>query len=165
MKLVVGLGNPGEKYSKNRHNAGFIIVDELASKNSLLWENSTKFNAEICVSKDFILVKPQTFMNKSGEAVSKILSFYKIDNKDLLVIHDDVDLQFGEIKKQFGASSAGHKGVESIIDHIGSQNFWRVRAGIGRSEDKNIPTEDWVLQNFTDDQLEKIKNLSSEITI
>lgn len=163
MKLIVGLGNPGEEYSKNRHNTGFIIVNEIASKNSMFWENSSKFDAEITVSEDFILVKPQTYMNKSGDAVSKILNFYKIDFNDLVVIHDDVDLQFGEIKRQLGASSAGHKGVESIIEKLSSQDFWRIRVGVGRSEDKNIPTDDWVLQNFTDDQLEKIKDLSSGI--
>ncbi|MBU0535274.1 MAG: aminoacyl-tRNA hydrolase [Patescibacteria group bacterium] len=163
MKLIVGLGNPGEKYFKNRHNTGFIIVDEIASKNSLSWENSSKFNAEIAVSKDFILAKPQTYMNKSGEAVFKILNFYKVDTSDLVVIHDDVDLQFGEIKKQLGVSSAGHKGVESIIEKLSSQDFWRIRVGVGKSEDKNIPTDDWVLQNFTDEQLEKIKSKVSEI--
>lgn len=163
MKLIVGLGNPGVEYSKNRHNTGFIIANEIAAKNSLSWENSSKFDAEIAVSKDFILVKPQTYMNKSGEAVSKILNFYKIDIEDLLVIHDDVDLQFGEIKKQLGASSAGHKGVESIIEKLSSQEFWRIRVGVGRPEDINIPTEDWVLQNFSDGQLEKIKNKVSEI--
>lgn len=163
MKLIVGLGNSGEEYSKNRHNTGFIIVDEFASKNSMLWENSSKFDAEMCVSKDFILAKPQTFMNNSGDAVSKILSFYKIGIENLLVIHDDVDLQFGEVKKQLGASSAGHKGVESIIEKIGTQEFWRVRVGVGRPEDKNIPTEEWVLRDFTDEEVAKIKNISSEI--
>lgn len=165
MRLVVGLGNPGEEYSKNRHNAGFIVVDEIASKNAMSWENSSKFDTEIAVSKDFILAKPQTYMNKSGEAVSKILSFYKIGLNNLVVIHDDVDLQFGELKKQLNASSAGHKGVESVIEKIGSQEFWRIRVGVGRSEDKNIPTDDWVLQNFTGGQLKKIKSKVSEIVL
>jgi PTH1 family peptidyl-tRNA hydrolase len=163
MKLIVGLGNPGVEYSKNRHNTGFIIVDECVTKKSMSWENSSKFNAEICVSKDFILAKPQTFMNNSGDAVSKILNFYKIDIGDLLVIHDDVDLQFGEVKKQMGAGSAGHKGVGSIIEKIGTQEFWRVRVGVGRSEDTNMPTEEWVLRDFTDEELVKIKNISSEV--
>ena len=163
MKLVAGLGNPGEEYFKNRHNTGFIIVDDFASKNGLSWENSSKFNAEIAISKNFILAKPQTFMNNSGESVSKILSFYKIDIGNLLIIHDDVDLQFGEIKKQLGSSSAGHKGVESVIEKLGSQDFWRIRIGIGRPEDKNIPTDDWVLQDFKEEELKKIKSISSEI--
>jgi PTH1 family peptidyl-tRNA hydrolase len=161
MKLIVGLGNPGKEYSRNRHNAGFIIVDEIASKNSLPWENSSKFDADVDISKDFILAKPQTFMNKSGEAVSKILNFYKIDLKDLYVIHDDVDLPFGEVKKQLGAGSAGHKGVESIIEKVGTQDFWRIRIGIGRPSD-NTPVEDWVLRDFNSEELTLVKNKDVE---
>lgn len=159
MKLLVGLGNPGEKYSKNRHNVGFILIDGLASKCGLSWEDSTRFEAKIAKTEDFILAKPQTFMNKSGDAFSKILNFYKIDPKDLRVIHDDVDLPLFEQRDQFGAGSAGHRGVESIVEKVGSKDFWRLRVGIGRPQDKDIPIEDWVLQDLSPEEIEKIKLL------
>jgi PTH1 family peptidyl-tRNA hydrolase len=94
MKVIVGLGNPGLEHQKNRHNTGFLILDNYAKDLGFAWENSSKFNSEVSVQKDFILVKPQTFMNNSGTAVSKVLSYYKVEPKDLTVIHDDVDLPF-----------------------------------------------------------------------
>jgi len=160
MKIIVGLGNPGNQYKKYRHNTGFILLDKLAEEQGLKWEKSPKFESEIAECDDFILVKPQTFMNNSGDAVSKLLNFYKISPDDLIVVHDDVDLNFGTVKKQKGKNPAGHHGVEDIIEKIGTKEFWRIRVGIGKPENKNMPVDKWVLQNFQENELEKIKELN-----
>jgi len=164
MRLVIGLGNPNEEYSKSRHNVGFILVDELVSKEGLGWEYSKKFGADMAVSSDTIFAKPQTFMNNSGKAVSKILSFYKIPLENLIVIHDDIDLPFGEVKKQLGVGAAGHHGVESIIANVKSQDFLRIRFGIGRPTD-NSPVEDWVLKDFSEKELENVKNKALKLSL
>jgi len=158
MKIIVGLGNPGIEHQRNRHNTGFIVLDKYAEGLGLTWEASSKFDSEIIIQKDFILVKPQTFMNNSGNAVSKILGYYKVDPKDLIIIHDDVDLSFLGVKKQFGAGPAGHHGVEDIVEKLGTQDFWRVRIGLGRPLG-NILVEDWVLQDFSEEEIEKITQL------
>jgi len=151
MKLIVGLGNPGEKYKNTRHNIGFMVLDEIARKRGVVMRLENQFESE---KGDFnigeervMLVKPQTFMNNSGEAVSKLKNYYKIDSEDIWVIHDDVDLELGKIRIVLGGSSAGHKGAQSVIDNIGTDRFWRIRVGVGKSD--GIPTEDWVLQNFS----------------
>ena len=183
MKIIVGLGNPGEKYEKTRHNAGFIAVDFLIKKQNLIWQKNKKFNVEMCKNNDTIFIKPQTFMNNSGQATRLILEYYKLLNKKfgilpiknldlseiLTVIHDDIDIEFGKIKIATNSGSAGHRGVQSIIDYIKTKNFKRIRVGIRRSPlqrdcnevEKNfkIPTEKFVLQNFKDDEIEKIENL------
>ena len=144
MKLIVGLGNPGKKYEKTRHNVGFIVLEELHKQ--LLsfgindWELSKKFNAYICGcsinGEKIILAKPMTFMNKSGEAVQNIGHYYKMHQKDIIVVHDDKDIMLGEIKIQVNRGPAGHNGIKSIIEFIGTQDFTRVRIGIA-SENKN----------------------------
>ncbi len=144
MKLIIGLGNPGEKHQKTRHNLGFMVVDSLfkdyaTPKDSFRQEK--KFQAEIAEimwqpkkgkGEKVILVKPLTFMNGSGSAVSLIAKFYKIDMSDVWIIHDEVDLPLGAMKIRFGGSSAGHKGVESIMENLKSEKFWRFRMGIGK---------------------------------
>jgi len=159
MKLIVGLGNPGKKYQKSRHNVGFILLDKFAADNNLKWGRVEKFNSEIADYSDGILVKPQTFMNNSGDAVSKLVNFYKISLNDLIIIHDDVDLPLGGVKKQKGKNSAGHHGVEDIIEKLGTKDFWRIRVGIGKPEDKNIPVDEWVLQDFGENELDIIAKL------
>jgi peptidyl-tRNA hydrolase, PTH1 family len=150
MKLIVGLGNPGEKYKNTRHNMGFMKVDDMMAdlQDRSQWSFEKKFNAEMVKVKDTIFAKPQTFMNNSGDSVSKLVNFYNINLQDLLVVHDDVDLELGKVKEQFGVGSAGHKGVQSIIDALGSQDFWRMRVGIGRPADNKMDLEDWVLGDF-----------------
>lgn len=157
MKMIVGLGNPGEKYQKNRHNVGFILLDEFANRHGLDWEIDKKHKCERILFEDTIYIKPQNFMNNSGGVVSAVANFYKISYEDITVINDDVDLEFGRVKHQKSASSAGHRGVEDIIQKLGTNDFWRFRIGIGRSPDVNIPTDVWVLMNFSDEELEKIK--------
>jgi PTH1 family peptidyl-tRNA hydrolase len=172
MNLIVGLGNPGEKYNKTRHNIGFVVVDTLALKNNLTWQESKKFKALMAEGANFILVKPQTYMNKSGEAVMKILNYYKLlprtifglkKNSDLsdnlIVIHDELDLPLGKYKLSVNSSSAGHNGVQSIIDYLKTQNFKRLRIGISSQLRNKIPAENFVLQKFSDEE----KNLFKKI--
>jgi peptidyl-tRNA hydrolase, PTH1 family len=149
MHLVVGLGNPGEKYSRTLHNVGFIFVDRFVAAGQASW--SKWKNSLVAKTPEAMYFKPQAYMNNSGDCVAQYLNFFKdaFSIKDLIVVHDDVDLEFGKIKAQFGASSAGHKGVQSIIDHLGTQDFWRIRVGVGRPENPNIETEDWVLTSFS----------------
>ena len=145
MYLITGLGNPGKEYQNTRHNLGFMTLDLLASD----WEE--KFDALICKTqisnRDVVLAKPQTFMNLSGKAISQIMNFYKI--KDLIVIHDEMDIDLGKIKISENKNSGGHKGVQSIIDLIGTKEFIRIRIGIGKS--KNQASE-FVLGEFHEEQ-------------
>ena len=148
MKLIVGLGNPGRKYKKTRHNIGFVIIDELKRHIS---------------KKDAILLKPLTYMNNSGKEVKSVMDKNKIS--DLIVVHDDVDLPFNEIRVSKNISSAGHKGVQSIINELGTQNFIRVRVGIGPRWDqksqrgKKINTERFVLEKFTKEEKKQLKDI------
>lgn len=158
MKLIVGLGNPGKQYEKTRHNVGFMVLDalqkELGEYKINKWETSKKFNAEICgvtVSHNdkVILAKPLTFMNDSGVAVQLIAHFYQLSHRDVIVVHDDKDILLGEIKVQTDRSSAGHNGVQSIIEHIGTQDFTRVRVGIKREGERGMrDTAKFVLSKF-----------------
>ena len=159
MKLIVGLGNPGERYQKSRHNVGFILLDKFAADNNLNWRKVERFNSEVADYSNGLLIKPQTFMNNSGDAVSKLVNFYKIFPDNLIIIHDDVDLPLGSVKKQKGKNSAGHHGVEDIIEKLGTKDFWRIRVGIGKPEDKNIPVDEWVLQDFGENELDIIAKL------
>lgn len=169
MKIIVGLGNPDGKYAKNRHNLGFMVIDEIIKTYVVSPHINKKFEAILYfLDKNKLLIKPQIFMNDSGRAVRKVVNFYKCSPKNLLVVHDDVDLEFGQIKLQFARGSAGHKGVESVIEALESVEFNRVRIGIGRppSAAGPIETDDWVLQDFS--QTEKIQTLvekASEVVI
>lgn len=160
MKLIIGLGNPGDKYIGTRHNVGFEIVEKIRSDwNFSQWEFNKKFNAEISKGNEALLVKPQTFMNLSGTAVKGILDFYKLTPDDIIVIHDDLDIPVGNYKISKNVSSAGHNGIDSIIENIGTQDFTRIRIGVemeaGR-QTRKIPGEDYVLQKFSEDESEKI---------
>ena len=153
MRLIVGLGNPGEKYLYNRHNVGCILLDELAEKLGLEWKDNAKLKAKVAGrAGDLILVKTSEFMNISGGSVSLAVNYFKVPLSELTVIHDDVDLEFGEVKRQFSSGAAGHHGVESIISNLGTKDFWRVRVGIGRPTNAQ-PVEDFVLSNFSDEEL------------
>lgn len=155
MKVIVGLGNPGEKYAKNRHNAGFLALDVLARKPELSnhkFQLANKFESEILKSDDILLVKPQTFMNRSGESVSGIVNFYKVAVDDLIVVHDDLDIRLGEYKIQKGVGPKVHNGLTSVEERLGKADFWRVRVGIdNRSENSEfrMAGEDYVLADFT----------------
>lgn len=133
MKLIVGLGNPGKKYQETRHNVGFMVVDRFAQEENGEWETNRKFNADLCrLNPDLLLVKPQTMMNASGFAVGKIFSYFGMESlKDIWVIHDDLDLPIGRIKIRVGGGTAGHHGLDSLIEGLGGSDFVRFRLGIG----------------------------------
>lgn len=160
MKLIVGLGNPGNKYNLTWHNLGFMTLDQLIQGPNFIESGWKKFNGQtlICESqKNFPeakLLKPQTFMNESGTDVKKVSDFFKISPNDIWVVHDDLDLTPGKIKVDFGASAAGHRGVTSIIDHLGTQEFWRFRIGIGRPPEP-LPADAFVLQAVSDNELKQ----------
>ncbi|MFH0928612.1 MAG: aminoacyl-tRNA hydrolase [bacterium] len=151
MKLIIGLGNPGAEYQNTRHNFGFLAVDNLANDSFLPWKAQGK--SQVSRGKiegfDVLLVKPQTYMNNSGLAVQEIAAFYKIAPGDILVAHDELDLPFGTLRSKVGGSSAGHKGVQSIIDFLSSPDFARVRLGIDNETTQNIPADKFVLMTFT----------------
>jgi peptidyl-tRNA hydrolase, PTH1 family len=162
MRLIIGLGNPGEKYANTRHNIGYMVMDDIAKVKEVEFASIGQFEADIAEvgeSDKIFLVKPLTFMNNSGNAAQKLKNFYKVDVQDVLIVHDDVDLEMGKIRLSFSGSSAGHKGVQSIIDKIG-EDFWRLRIGVGK--DGQIPTDAWVLQNFEKD--EKLKTIIDKAT-
>lgn len=155
MKLIVGLGNYGPEYEKTRHNYGFMVVDEIQKEHGFPdFKMDKESQALVSAGNDFILIKPQTYMNNSGKAVKSIASYYKIGPEDILVIHDDADIPLGEIKEAEGRGSAGHNGVQSVIDELKTNGFKRLRMGIG-SEDpsfKDKELEDVVLKNFSKDE-------------
>ncbi len=179
MKLIVGLGNPGEKYINTRHNLGFVIVEhflkDFQSAKNTIWTNSSKFKSDIAQIEwqpkhgnleKVILAKPQTYMNNSGMAVQLLVSFFKLPPSDVWIIHDDIDLPLGSMKIRFGGASAGHHGVESIMENLNSDKFWRFRMGVGdtsskfkvqSSKLKNV--EDYVLGNFVGQERGKLKDL------
>lgn len=157
MKLIVGLGNPGKQYEKTRHNVGFLALDALRETldeyDISTWQLSKKFNADVsgCTIKGnkIILAKPMTFMNASGQSVQLIASFYKIPGRDIVVIHDDKDLPLGTVKVQENRGAGGHNGVQSIIDHIGTKGFTRIRVGIASKNEKKMnDTAKFVLGKF-----------------
>jgi PTH1 family peptidyl-tRNA hydrolase len=167
MYLIVGLGNPGVKYEQTRHNFGFMSLDLLAGNEP--WEE--KYESQFLKLDDILLAKPQTFMNNSGEAVKEILKFYPAAK--LIVIHDDLDFPLGTVKVQKNSSAAGHNGIKSLIEQLGTQDFIRVRLGINNPEiRKEIPGEAFVLQKFTEEEtpivneiLEKTKGIVDAIQI
>ena len=159
MKLIVGLGNPDEKFTANRHNAGFLFLDELAKKGNLSFEQHSKLNAELVFTESHILAKPRTFMNRSGIAVKKLLSFYKISPDDLFVVHDDLDLRLGEYKLQFDRGPKEHFGMTSIEESV-KKPFWRLRLGIdNRNSLSRVTGESYVLQDFTEEEKNTLKQV------
>ncbi len=166
MKIFVGLGNPTPEYAATKHNVGFMLADMLADKLAAdTWRE--KFNALVAESfyngEKILIVKPQTFMNLSGEAVAPLMNFYKLDVENLTVAHDDMDLPLGTIRLRPKGSGGGHHGVESIIQHLGGkQNFPRVRIGVGRPP-KNWSVNSHVLSPFTQDDADKISVALKEL--
>lgn len=175
MKCIVGLGNPGEKYSKNRHNVGFMVVGELgrsldSARDDATFSFNKKFNSEIIQTKEYILVKPQTYMNDSGVAVQKLCQFYKIDFRDLYIVHDDLDIQIGNYKIQHGKGPQVHNGLRSIEEKLGTDKFWNVRVGVENREvrgNKGVPGVVYSLQDFNGDESviveEVVQNICREL--
>jgi PTH1 family peptidyl-tRNA hydrolase len=156
--LIVGLGNPGREYRENRHNVGFMLIDRLAVKLNARFSRMQSKALVASVTYDeqkIILAKPQTFMNLSGHSVQGLVHFYKISIINLLIAHDDLDLPVGVIRIRPDGSSAGQKGMESIIQRLGTDEFARIRLGIGRPPGQ-MQAPDYVLQDFADDDMELI---------
>ena len=174
MILVVGLGNPGREYENTRHNVGFMLIDELVSDGFDTVGGSSKFNGELYKKGSLLLLKPQTFMNLSGNSVKAVKDFYKPER--IIVIHDDIDLKFGAMKFKFGGSSGGHNGIKSIDSLIGN-DYERIRIGVGRSENSlnsvqilnsdnslnlgkfSSNTANFVLSNFNANEKERSKEI------
>ena len=163
--MIVGLGNPGRKYAANRHNVGFHCLDALAEAHGLTFDKK-QGKSELAMGRvagqRAILVKPQTYVNSSGEAVGAVARFYKVSPGDVIVIYDDLDLPQGTIRLRPRGSSGGHNGIKSIIDHLGTQAFPRVRVGIGRPPGRMEP-KDYVLQDMGDEERERMQDVCTRV--
>lgn len=176
MKLIVGLGNPGDKYQKTRHNIWFVIIDQYINSNSIgSFSYDNKYGWEVCVltsphpllsgegTEKVMFLKPMEYMNKSWQAVQKLMNFYKIEAKDLLVIHDDIDLWTGVVKLKFGWGLAWHNGLKDIAEKLGTKDFYRVRIWVDRPIHPAQDVADYVLWNFKKEEIEKIQYKYLEI--
>lgn len=163
MKLIVGLGNPGDEYIDTRHNIGFQVIDQIAKTNNIKI-NQNKFDSLIYVNEDFILMKPMTFMNLSGEAVKKVMDFYKISHKNILVVCDELDIKVGQAKIKLSTSSGGHNGIKSIIENLNTSEFYRLKIGIGRPKTKSESISKYVLNKFDEKQKNIIQRVIDQAT-
>lgn len=164
MNLVVGLGNPGRKYKDTRHNAGFMVVDKMADGRE--WkESKTGRLLYLWVDENTELIKPQTFMNESGESVFTVKKKHQnLEIKNIYVVHDDLDILFGEYKIQKGKGPKDHRGLNSIYEKLGTKDFWHVRVGVdNRLAENKVTGEDYVLQRFNDEELEIIDKVVDEV--
>ena len=167
MKLIVGLGNPGFLYARNRHNVGFVCVGHLARTQGIYFDKKqgqARTGIGTIAGKRVVLARPQTFMNASGESVSALARKLNVTPSDIIVIHDDLDLPVGKIRLRLGGGSGGHKGIDSVIARLGSRDFYRVRVGVGRPEiidgstaDKENAVIGYVLNDFTPEEKRTIE--------
>ncbi|MDR0727179.1 MAG: aminoacyl-tRNA hydrolase [Rickettsiales bacterium] len=165
--LIVGLGNPGDKYLNTRHNVGFMAVDHLAGNEASWKKEKNALVAAINLDgQKVIFAKPQTYMNNSGIPVQSLIAFYKIPLENLVVIHDDMDLKVGDVREKQGGGSAGHNGIKSIDNMVG-RDYFRIRIGVGHPRDNGLQMDpaDWVLGKFTNEQMKLITSAISEIKI
>lgn len=178
MKIIIALGNPGKEYEKTRHNVAWLFLDFLLGQD-IPWEFNKKFNADIYFYNSTWFIKPRTYMNNSGLSLRSFMDYYKLLPKkmglfaikdidlseDLTVVHDDLDIDFGKHKVSVNASSAGHNGVQSIINHLKTKNFKRIRIGINNETRKHIPGDKFVLQKFSEEELGELNKIFKEIKI
>ena len=163
MKLVVCLGNPGRKYRKNRHNVGMTVGDHLAKKYDIRVKK--KQHSSITGEGNIegyrvALYYPQTYMNRSGIAVNQAMQHYRVSHDDLVVLHDEIELPFGEVRDKFGGGHKGQNGLRSIIQETGSADFFRIRIGVGRPDNPHMTVADWVLSNFTGEELKMMDQVA-----
>ena len=165
MKLVVGLGNKGREYENTRHNMGFMLVDRYLQYKNITDKFKEKFNAmyiETTINNEkVIFIKPTTYMNESGRAVGPLATYYNIASEDIAVIHDDMDLEVGKLRLRQKGSAGGHNGIKSLIHHLRTQEFKRVRVGIGHPQ--KMAVVDWVLSKFTAEQRQTIDVTANEV--
>ncbi|MBI5966520.1 MAG: aminoacyl-tRNA hydrolase [Deltaproteobacteria bacterium] len=160
MKLVVGLGNPGRAYRWTRHNLGFLLIERIARQNGIELSRrgfQSVYGRGKIGNEEVILSKPQTYMNLSGEAVRRLLQFFRIPPENLVVLHDDLDLPLGKIRIRLGGGHGGHQGVKSIIDALGNDGFIRLKVGIGRPVERGQDPADYVLESLTGKAKEEFK--------
>ncbi|MBE5821925.1 MAG: aminoacyl-tRNA hydrolase [Clostridiales bacterium] len=165
MYLIVGLGNPGKEYEYTKHNAGFLIIDDIAKKLNINI-NKSKFKGLWCQSElngeKIIFLKPQTYMNLSGESIIEVVNFFKIPKENVIVIYDDLDIDMCKIRIRERGTAGSHNGMKSIVQHLGTTNFPRIRIGT-KKDNENIDTIDYVLSNFSKEQLDNIHKLSDDV--
>lgn len=163
MKLIVGLGNVGTRYTFTRHNVGFMLADSIAINNGLNFRENSRLKCFVANLRngidDYLIIKPTTFMNLSGEAVRAVVDYYKIPIEDVLIVYDDLSLDLGKIRFRANGSDGGHNGIKSIIQHLGTKDIARLKIGIGPQP--SIPSEVFVLQNFSKEELETLKETLS----
>lgn len=177
VKLIIGLGNPGEQYNGTRHNLGFALLDQYLRRHHDItqkenfWTSEKKFKSQVAKLADLIFVKPQTYMNKSGLAVSLLAHYYQVPPEDIIIIHDDMDIPLGHLKIRQGGAAAGHHGVESIIQALSSDKFIRIRLGIGtlkalagERKINSFNAEHFVLESFTPKESTTVKHLLKKAT-
>lgn len=159
MKCIIGLGNPGRKYVATRHNIGFMVIDELARRHQFRLSKkkfSGLYAMELINGEKVVLIQPQTFMNRSGDCLEPFINYFNIDLENIIVIYDDLDLPVGKIRLRKKGGHGGHNGLRSVIDRLGTNNFKRLRVGIGRPMDRQ-PIIDYVLNRFSKDQAEDVQ--------
>jgi peptidyl-tRNA hydrolase, PTH1 family len=170
MKLIVGLGNPGRSYARNRHNIGFICLSHFARTEGIKFDKKkglARIGTGVVDNNKVVLSRPQTFMNNSGRSVSRLVDKFDVDLNDLIVIHDDLDLPLAKIRIGHGSSSGGHKGINSIIQELGTQDFIRIRIGIGRPNKTQISEDDiiaYVLSDFTPAEKRAIDKIVPQVS-
>ena len=166
IRLVAGLGNPGDRYRGTRHNIGFMALDALAEKERLSWQLEKKWKALVAKSPDgsLVLAKPQTFMNLSGESIGPLARYLKVPVPDILAVVDDMELPWGRLRIRPAGSAGGHNGLKSLIQHLGGQDFPRLRLGVGRPDDARDPS-DHVLGKFSPDEQAGLANLLDRATL
>ncbi len=166
-KLIIGLGNPGKQYSGTRHNVGFLCVDAFAAAENGSWTEKKQLKSLICQltlgQTRLLLIKPQTFMNNSGEAARAVQDYFKIDNARTVVVHDELDITFGQIRSRMGGSAAGNNGVKSLIQHIG-EDFGRIRVGVANEFAGQTDSADFVLQAFSKAEQGSLEALTTEVS-
>lgn len=163
MKILVGLGNPGARYNHTRHNAGFIVLDSIVGKGDGVWKSSKRNADEASLNlfgEKCLLLKPTCFMNLSGKSVAAAVKFYKVNPADLIIIYDDIDMVSGKVKTKLGGGHGGHNGVRSIIQELGTNDFVRIKIGVGRPDSscRDADISKWVLDKFCDEELLRIKS-------
>ena len=169
-KIIVGLGNPSQKYEYTRHNAGFMAINAVAKMYSIdvNRKDVKKFNAIVgsgyITKKRCLFLKPLTYMNNSGETVEAARNFYKLNTSDILVLYDDVSFEIGTIRIRKKGSSGGHNGIKSIIENTGENDFLRIKIGVGKKPEKEYPLDKWVLSNFTAIEKEKLKETFKKVS-
>lgn len=169
MKLIIGLGNPGEKYKKTRHNVGFLALDFLRDQwNGGEWKSEKKWDVSLSEISSFstekiLLIQPQSYMNLSGQPVRAVMDFYKIKEEDILIIFDDIDLPLGTVRYRETGASGGHNGIKSLISHLGTTSFSRIKIGISTPLREQIDASDFVLMNFPKEEWKNLTTLFPEI--